>query len=494
MTATINLLVIEDNPDDFLLLSEALESSERIKVELSHCTRLAKAVEYAETEEIDVAILDLDLPDSCGLETYLSFSRKFPQIPVVVITGYKDNELAIQAMQKGAQDYIFKGETSAREIERALLYSIERHRLITELKASTETIRTLSVAVEQSPVSIVITDADGKIEYVNKKFCQITGYPQSEVIGENPRILKSGKISQETFEQLWTTILSNKEWHGEFCNKKRSGELYWESAFISPVVDDEGRTTNFIAVKEDITDRKALEQLKEEIDHIMRHDLKGPLTGIISLPELLELKGSMNEEQRRIIGLIQDAGHSMLNMINLSLDIIKMENKAYIYRPSQIDLTPVLLGLLEENHVRLSDKNLPCKLRLNGDKLTGTPELKIWSELPLISRLLSNLLVNAIEASPENETILIDIHREGGLSIAIQNKGAVPEQVRSDFFGKYKTYGKKRGTGLGTYSAKMMADAMQYTIRMETSDDQDLTRLCIGIPEHPPEHHFNWLI
>ena len=118
----------------------------------------------------------------------------------------------------------------------------------------------LSSAVEQSPATVVITDAEGKIEYVNPKFTQITGYTIEEAIGENPRILKSCKTPPEVYEQLWKTITSGNEWRGEFCNKKKNGKLFWEFASISPVRDNEGVITNFIAIKENITTRKKAEK------------------------------------------------------------------------------------------------------------------------------------------------------------------------------------------------------------------------------------------
>ncbi len=118
----------------------------------------------------------------------------------------------------------------------------------------------LSRAVEQSPASVLITDIDGKIEYVNPKFTQRSGYTAEEVIGKNPRFLKSGRQSQDFYEELWKTISAGNEWEGEFCNRSKNGELYWELACISPIRDDSGAITDFVAVKEDITDRKRLEE------------------------------------------------------------------------------------------------------------------------------------------------------------------------------------------------------------------------------------------
>ncbi|MCK5506437.1 MAG: PAS domain S-box protein, partial [Thermodesulfovibrionia bacterium] len=135
---------------------------------------------------------------------------------------------------------------------------------ITQRKEAEEEVRKLFRAVEQSPASVIITDTGGNIEYVNPKFMQTTGYSFDEVIGGNPRILKSGEQPPEFYDELWKTITAGKEWRGEFHNKKKNGELYWEYASISPVKDDEGNTTHFVAVKEDITNRKKTEAKIQE--------------------------------------------------------------------------------------------------------------------------------------------------------------------------------------------------------------------------------------
>ena len=150
---------------------------------------------------------------------------------------------------------------------------------ITERKNSEEKLLQLSRAVEQSPVSIVITDTNGTIQYVNQKFVEVTGYSVDEAVGKNPRILKSGHTSPEEYQQLWQALLKGEEWQGEFHNKKKNGELYWESAAISPIVNADGITTNFLAIKEDITERKkydvALYESKEKYQTILRTSMDG---------------------------------------------------------------------------------------------------------------------------------------------------------------------------------------------------------------------------
>jgi PAS domain S-box-containing protein len=136
---------------------------------------------------------------------------------------------------------------------------------ISERKRIDEQLRKMSRAVEQSPASIVITSTAGIIEYVNPKFIQITGYSLEDAIGKNARILKSGEKPPEEYKELWETITSGNEWHGEFHNKRKNGELYWESAVISPIKNDLGIVSRFLAIKEDITERKEAEAEREKL-------------------------------------------------------------------------------------------------------------------------------------------------------------------------------------------------------------------------------------
>ena len=130
---------------------------------------------------------------------------------------------------------------------------------VTERERAQETVRKLSLAVEQSPVTVVITDPDGAIEYVNPKFTETSGYTLDEALGRNPRLLKSGHTSPAEYKQLWETVAAGKVWRGEFHNKKKNGEFYWEAATISPMVDSEGNVSHILAVKEDITERKQVD-------------------------------------------------------------------------------------------------------------------------------------------------------------------------------------------------------------------------------------------
>jgi len=164
---------------------------------------------------------------------------------------------------------------------------------VTERKQADEKIRTLYQAIEQSPVSVMITDTDANIEYVNSAFEQITGYLSTEVLGQNPRKLKSGKTPPKLYQEMWQTITSGKAWQGEMMNRKKNGELYWENVHITPVIFDVGTISNYLAVKEDITLRK---QQEAKILHQAHFDALTNLPNrFLSLDRLSQL---INEAQR----------------------------------------------------------------------------------------------------------------------------------------------------------------------------------------------------
>jgi len=145
---------------------------------------------------------------------------------------------------------------------------------ITERKRAEDQIRKLSQAVEQSSSSVVITNLAGDIEYANPKFTEVTGYTLDEALGQNPRVLKGGSQPKEFYADLWATISSGREWHGEFCNRKKNGELYWESASISPIRDASGEITHYVAIKDDITERRRIEQAIAEQKQLLENTLE----------------------------------------------------------------------------------------------------------------------------------------------------------------------------------------------------------------------------
>ena len=176
---------------------------------------------------------------------------------------------------------------------------------VSERHHSQEQLQKLSLAVSQSPASIVITDVKGNIEYVNPKFTQVTGYSFEEALGQNPRILKTGVTSPEEYQRLWETITEGKEWRGEFRNRKKNGELFWEMSSISPVKNAANMITHFVAVKEDITERKLSEQQLEVSEERYRRLFEDSPIGIALLGSQREITLT-NKRYRDFLGLSEE--------------------------------------------------------------------------------------------------------------------------------------------------------------------------------------------
>jgi PAS domain S-box-containing protein len=374
--------------------------------------------------------------------------------------------------------------------------------------------RTLIRAVEQSPNVIVVTDSWARIEYVNPAFEEVTGYSSDEALGQNPRILKSGIHGQDYYQDMWQTLLNKEVWRGEICNVKKDGTLYWEDISISPVTGAGDRTTHYIAIKRDITDRKELERMREEVDRISRHDLKTPLGGIIGLPQLLIEEGNLNDRQLEYARMIEESGRKMLTLINRSVDLFKIEMGSYGYTPEKIDVLRIMRQVVADNEKIIRAKSLTVEYNLDCE---GQESMYARGEEMLTYTMFGNLLTNALEASPKRGRVDVAFAEEPGsadagahdpddgesdveeadtqesntdgragagrVRISITNEGSVPEEVRDHFFEKYVTRGKRNGTGIGTYSAKMNAEVQGGSIDVET--DTTHTTVVVWLEKYP---------
>ncbi len=215
-----------------------------------------RCLQVIDSQHIDLILLDIHMPKKSGIEV-LSYIRDhdFP-IPVIVISGSSDVEQAVEALRTGAYDYLLK--------------PIDRGRLEVTIKNALseqdlrEQLRLMNAAMVQSPLSILITDPDGNIEYSNPAFARVSGYDEHDIRGRNPSIQSSGVHPVAFFADLWQTISSGRVWEGELVNRRKDGTLYSELATISPITDRTGKISHYLAIKQDITQRKReIEALEE---------------------------------------------------------------------------------------------------------------------------------------------------------------------------------------------------------------------------------------
>ena len=226
--------------------------------------------------------------------------------------------------------------------------------------------------------------------------------------------------------------------------------------------------------------------LREEVDRMTAHDLKNPIGGIINFTGMLLSDDMMTQDQKELLQSVDESAHSLLNMVTLSLDLFKMEQGTFEMQPSRIDLIPIILKVLSEKNAEIEDKNLNVtnNISVSGSETDAEQEFQVQGDGLLCYSMFGNLIKNAVEASPNGGRLHINyIHNDDGRgTVAITNSGVVPEGIRDKFFDKYVTVGKKGGTGLGTYSAKLLATVQQGTIDMTADDEKNETTLTVTLP------------
>jgi PAS domain S-box-containing protein len=356
------------------------------------------------------------------------------------------------------------GELASLALENAHLVE-ESRRELTERRNAEERLRKLSVAVEQNPASIVITDIHGTIEYVNPHFTRLTGYSQEEAIGQNPSILKTGETSSAEYQQLWETILAGGEWRGEFHNRKKDGELYWEQAHISPIRDNSYSITHFIAIKEDISERKQLEsqlrhsQKMEAIGQLaggIAHDFNNILTAIIGYSSIIQLKLPDESPLKRSAGQIIETAERGATLTQGLLAFSRKQAS----NPVLVNLNEVI-SRIQQLLLRLISEDIRLELTLS------VQNLPVLADSSQIEQILMNLATNSRDAMPHGGSITITtesasldsdfvLARGFGspgyfaiLTFADSGEGMDAETAKHIFEPFYTTKGVGKGTGLG---------------------------------------------
>jgi PAS domain S-box-containing protein len=341
--------------------------------------------------------------------------------------------------------------------------------------------------VEESPASVVITDPLGNIEYVNRKFTRLTGYTSEEVTGRNPRLLKSGVQGPEVYRELWKTICDGREWRGELCNRKKNGELYWELAAISAVHGAEGNIAHFLGIKEDITDRKTMEELLRQATAVaeganraksrfladMSHELRTPLNSILGFGQLMELQGAegLSEKQREYLRWIREGGEHLLDMVNDVLDLSKVEAGKVELEKSDVNPGLLVRRVLTTVRTLATKKHLHIELSVPDNLgVLDADEVRI-------KQILYNLLSNAIKFTPSEKRIGVEARSEAGtLILRVWDEGiGIPSNDLPHIFEPYaQSHSRKsgEGTGLGLAIVKRMVELHAGTITVESTVDK----------------------
>lgn len=398
---------------------------------------------------------------------------------------------------------------------------------ITERRQTEEALRKLSRAVEQSPGSIVITDIDAQIEYVNDAFVRNSGYRRDEVIGRNPNILNSGATPAATYAAMWQALADGRTWRGEFCNRRKDGSEYVEFAIVSPIRQTDGRITHYVALKEDITERKQvareLEQYRENLEELvisrtaelaqakdaaeaanrakssflanMSHEIRTPLNAIIVLSHILRRDGATPEQEMHL-EKIAGAGQHLLAIVNDTLDLSKIEGGQLQLENTNFQLANIFDSVVSIIAEPARDRKLHVAVDIQGvpEWLRGDPTR--------VRQALLNYASNAVKFTERGSLTLqarfLEDSRDGLLiQFAVEDTGIgiAPDRIPRLFKAfeqlDASTTRKFGGSGLGLTITRRLAQLMGGDVGVDSQPGVGsrfwfTARLLPGTANRPP--------
>ena len=330
--------------------------------------------------------------------------------------------------------------------------------------------------VENSQTMVLRLDGRGRTTFANKYAIRHLRLDEADIPGlELSRILaaENNPDAAATARDIEIMLSTGKRLEREIELRRPDGSIVWSEWVGSAIRRDHDEISEFVCVGINVSRRKALDKLKEDVTRIIRHDLKSPLSGIIGIPRMLRKDDNITPHQQELLRTVEDAGTIMLDLINQSLNLYKLETGSYEFNPEEFDL----LSLLDEivQHIQIGhEKPVAVSLTLNNNPIHRKDAALVRAERPLIFSMFANLVRNGLESS-EGRPVKVDVSGNGNWTIKIHNTGVVPEEVRKTFFEKYVTSGKPGGTGLGTYSARLIARQHGGDVTMRTASGEGTT-------------------
>ena len=344
----MTILVVEDDAGDYGLIKVYVKkATPGLGGEFAPVVwarTLADAIAAVRQHKPDVVLLDLSLPDSSGLGTVQAMRAALPDAPIIVLTGLDDNALAVAALEAGAQDYLVKGRFDHDALERAVRHALVRQKLESRL-------RLFELALNSAGNGIVITTPDSTVEWANEAFTHLSGFSLEDAMTRKlGEFISSGQHDQAFYQRMWESILSGQKWQGEIINRRKDGSLYHESMTISPVTNVDGSIQHFIAIKQDISERKAA---AERVEHLAHYDLLTDLPNRALFTDRLQQALALARRDR-----------GMLAVLFLDLDKFKPVNDTLGHDIGDLLLKKVAACLVASCMQRESD----TVSRIGGDE------------------------------------------------------------------------------------------------------------------------------
>jgi PAS domain S-box-containing protein len=355
---------------------------------------------------------------------------------------------------------------------------------VTERKQADQKLRLAASVFENTTEGIVVTDVDGTIQSVNPAYMAITQYRAEELLGKNPRFLKSGKQDREFYERMWASISGLGHWQGEIWNRRKSGENFPQWVTINAIKDSRGHTTNYVGVAWDISQLKESQRMKEEFITTISHELRSPLTSVLGSLEMLvgNMTEPLPEQAQKLIALAHGNSRRLVRLISDILDIEKIEAGKMTFQIEPLELTALVYRVIEDSRalaeqaqITITCQTLATDTRINGDA-------------DRLMQAISNLLSNAIKFSPPGEPVEVVVCAHGPmLRVEVTDHGpGIPREFHSQIFKRFAQAGgvdrgRKAGTGLGLSITKLIVRQHGGLIDFQSTAGV-CTTFCIDLP------------
>jgi PAS domain S-box-containing protein len=389
MTESLRLFLVEDDDDIALLIRKSLE---RAGHRVTTCRTAADALTVLGDTHFNLVILDQILPDMSGLDLLQTMNHDGIHVPVLMVTGYGDEQLATQVLQAGAVDYVAKDQALAflAELPKRVNESIARHRL-------QDTNRLLIQALESTSDGVLITDLEGKILHVNQALEDMSGYDRREMLGQTPRLFRSGVQPPEDYANLWTTVLARRSWQGELINRRKDGTLFDVSLTVSPVLASGEQMTHLVGIYHDIHERK---QLQRQLLQAQKLQSVGTLAGGIAHEFNNLLAGIQGYAALAIREqpLGQSTHEFLNNIIELSDRAASLTRQLLAFaRKPALSREPTRLADLVQATAELVRRTLALTVQVQLPP-AEQPPLGALADINQLQQVLINLVLNARDA------------------------------------------------------------------------------------------------
>lgn len=473
MRDVTNILIVDDEEGVCQVLSQAMSEMSFKVMATSNPT---DAVEIAALHHIDLALLDINMPQMDGIALGRDLRKIHATLGIIFISDFGNFENALEAIKLGVSDFIQK-PVKIDELLISVNRLTERLRLERKVQEKTELLRQSEeqyrILVENTADGVALFSA-GKIIFQNKTFSRLLGLGSMTLHRRAMAELLHTDDRPRAIQDAAKLLKGELAGPVKYRFRKSNGTYCWMSV-NSAVVNYGGKPT-IISTFRDISPLVEMENIRKDMEKMLRHDMRSHLMAIIGLANRLLRKNELDKSQREYCRQIEQCGRQLEKMVETYLDVARLEDGAYEPLLERFNLMEIVTQARRTFRDMADKKNVDIVIIFNKALYALEHELSFVGDKIYLQNALNNLVKNAIEASPENRSVKIKVKQEDSrVEISVHNWGVIPEKVRSCFFEKYATAGKRYGTGLGTYMAHLIVTSSGGSLSFKSSEDEGTT-------------------